>query len=294
MDQARKRLGFGAVFLKKLLGYLEGISEEDALNRTDVHVDEIPKVIAFWNGLINLKDAARLLGLLTPQVKGLQNRGLLETIRISSTLRYLLRSEVLELIDQLAQLPETLPGKSVVPLNVFCREKGIALAQMIQLWQKGALEGQICLGVGVGLQAIEVDLDAICARKTVMLYRDLTLPETARYLKINVASIRQLRDQGVLCEIRKRNPDTNHQKQYITKASVEAFERSYVTLGQMAAAQKVAPIHLARKLDREGVMPLPCSGGFVRAYCRNALVRAGMTQKFREETDEIGLKCGAP
>ena len=118
----------------------------------------------------------------------------------------------------------------------------------------------------MGLNAIEVDWDAICPRKTVRLHQDITLPETARYLKINVAAIRHLRDQGILSEIRKRNPDTNHQKQYISKRSIQAFERSFVTLGQMAAVQKVAPIHLARKLDVEGITPIPCAGALVRVY----------------------------
>jgi len=275
MDEARKRLGLGAVFLKKLLGHLDDISEKEALKRTDVHVDEIPRVVAFWSSLINLKDAAQLLGLLTPQVKGLQNRRVLETIRISSTLRYLLRSQVVDLIVQVGELPATLPGKSVAPLNEFCREKGIPLAQVIGLWQKGELEGHLCRGNGVGLHAIEIDWDAICARKTVALSQDLTLPETARYLKINVASIRQLRDHGMLCEVRKRNPDTNHQKQYISMASIKEFERSFVTLGQMAAAQKIAPIHLARRLDMEGALPIPCSGSIVRAYSKKALSWAG-------------------
>jgi len=268
IDQARKRLGFGAVFLKKLLGHLDGVAEEEALKRTDVHIDEISKVRTFWDGLVNLKDAAGLLGLMTSQVKGLQNRGVFEPIRITSTLRYLSRAEVIDLIEKAERLPDLLLGKSVAPLNVFCREKGMPLAQIVDLWRKGELEGQICRGDGVGLSAIEVDWDAICPRKTVRLCRDVTLPEAARYLKINVAAIRHLRDQGVLSEIRKLNPDTNHQKQYISKGSIQAFERSFVTLGQMAEKQKVAPIHLARKLDLQGIAPIPCGGALVRVYSR--------------------------
>jgi len=268
IDQARKRLGFGAVFLKKLLGYLDRVPEEKALKRTDVHVDEISKVRTFWDGLVNLKDSAGLLGLMPSQVKGLQNRGVLKTIRITSTLRYLSRVEVMNLIDQVQRLPKVLPGRSVAPLNVFCREKGIPLAQVVDLWARGGLEGQICRGDGVGLRAIEVDWDAICPRNTVELSRDITLPEAARYLKINVAAIRHLRDQAILSEIRKLNADTNHHKHYITKASIQAFEQSFVTLGQMAEKQKLAPIHLARKLDVQGIAPIPCGGALVRVYSR--------------------------
>ncbi|WP_276150857.1 MULTISPECIES: hypothetical protein [unclassified Sulfitobacter] len=282
IDQARKRLGFGAVFLKKLLGHLDGVSEEKALKRTDVHIDEISKVRTFWDGLVNLKDAAELLGLMPSQVKGLQNRGVLATIRITSTLRYLSLVEVTDLMRQVELLPEVLLGKSVAPLNVFCREKGIPLAEVADLWRKGELEGQICRGDGVGLNAIEVDWDAICPRKTVRLCQDITLPEAARYLKINVAAIRHLRDQGILSEIRKRNPDTNHQKQYISQGSIQAFERSYVTLGQLAEVQKVAPIHLARKLDVEGIAPIPCAGALVRVYNKSEFGLHGCNVRQRD------------
>ncbi|MDE9449950.1 hypothetical protein J3R80_05640 [Aliiroseovarius sp. Z3] len=52
-------------------------------------------------------------------------------------------------------LSDTLTGRSVAPLKEFCR------------------------GNGKGLQAIEVDWDALCDKMKVRLDRDLTLPETA-------------------------------------------------------------------------------------------------------------------
>ncbi|UZD91243.1 hypothetical protein [Cognatishimia activa] len=177
----------------------------------------------------------------------------------------------MDLIGQVELLPEVLPGKSVAPLNAFCREKGIPLAHVVDLWRKGELDGLLCRVEGVGLNAVEVDWDAICPRRKVQLNQDLSLPETARYLKINVISIRHLRDKGFLSQVRERNPDTNHQKHYISKASIEAFERAYVTLGQMAAKQRVAPFHLARKLDIEGVCPIPCGGELVRVYYKREI-----------------------
>lgn len=131
---------------------------------------------------------------MTSQVKGLRTRGVLETIRITSTLRHLSRVEVMALTKRVEQLPDVLLGKSVAPLNVFCREKGIPLVEVVDLWRRGQLEGQICRGDGVGLRAIEVDWDGICPRNTVELPRDITLPDAARYLKINVAGVRHLRD----------------------------------------------------------------------------------------------------
>ena len=271
MQEATKRSGFGAVFLKKLLGHMEGISEEEAIKRTDVHVDEIHKAQIYWQSLMNLQDAARYLGILRDQVKGLQNRSVLDTIKVTSSLRYLKREQVNRLLIGVLNLPETLEGRSVVPLKDFCREKGVGIARLIELWTCGDLEGQLCRGEGVGLQAIEVSWDALCGVERVELDRDLMLPEVARYLKISIISIRHLRDHGYLSELTKRNPDTNRIKSYISKDSVSKFEQNFVTLGQMAFRQRVTPIHLARALDRDYVQPVYCGKNLVRVYEINVI-----------------------
>ncbi|MEM1009631.1 MAG: TniQ family protein, partial [Myxococcota bacterium] len=105
MDDARKRSGFGSVFLKRLLGYLNGVSKHEALKRTDVHVNEVERAKTYWNTLINLKDAAAKLCILPTQVKTLQTRGVLSSIKITSSLRYLLRDEVDGLLKAMDDLP---------------------------------------------------------------------------------------------------------------------------------------------------------------------------------------------
>ena len=142
------------------------------------------------------------------------------------------------------------------------------MAQVIDLWAQGDLDGKLCRGDGAGLQAMEVDWDALCGKSLLQLDRDLMLPETASYLKIGLGSIRHLRDHGYLCQVQRRNPDTNHRKSYISRASIAGFEATYVTLGQLAALGNIAPIHLARRLDRELVWPLSCGGKLLRVYKR--------------------------
>lgn len=271
MNEARKRSGFGVLFLKRLLGHLNGVDEAEAVLRTDVHVDELAKAMAFWDNLINLKDAVWMLGLSRPQVKSLQSTGAIELIRITSSLRYVLRSQVNELLEKLNELPEAPPDRSVVPLREFCHAKQVAMVQIIDLWVRGELEGKLCRGEGIGLQAIEVDWSLLSEKVLIELIGDLTADEAARYLKINVIAIRHLRDARYLEEISRRNPDTNHMKRYITKQSISAFEQQYVTLGQLAHDRKERPIHLARKLDRDGIAPINCSAGPVRVYAKDVL-----------------------
>ncbi len=145
--------------------------------------------------------------------------------------------------------------------------------QIIDLWVQGKLDGKLFRGIGIGLQAIEVDCSVLSEKELIELIGDLTADEAARYLKINVASIRRLRDAGYLEAVSRRNPDTNHLKQYVTKHSILEFERQYITLGQLAENRIERPIHLARKLDREGLAPVSCSAGHVRVYSKDAMNR---------------------
>lgn len=269
IDEARRRLGCGAVFMKQLMGHMKGVSERDALKRTDVHIDEISQVESYWKSLVRLKHAASDLAISPQQVKSLQNLGILSTIRVTSSQRYLKREEIDDLLSRVSELPDLLPGKSTLPIKEFCRAKGVHLTRVINLWIKGDLHGMLCRGEGQGLQAIEVVWDALCEKPKIQLDRDLKLTQAASYLQISVISIRQLRDHGYLEQIQDRNPDTNHLKSYITEASIRRFEQKYITLGQMAALQKVAPIHLARRLDQEDIEPVSCGSNLVRVYRRH-------------------------
>ncbi len=266
MEEARKRSGFGAVFLKKLLGHMAGVSEEEALKRTDVSVSELAEVMRYWKGLMNLTEAADTLGIRPDQVKSLAGLGVLTTVRITSALRYLKREEVGALATGVLQLPTSSKGQGRLPLRQFCRLKGIPLAKVVSAWANGELEGKVWRGEGAGLLALEIDVEAMKGKREVALTRDLTLPETASYLMISIIAVRKLRDAGLLVQTQKTNPDTNHRKNYIARQSIRRFERRYMTLGQMAEQRMVAPIHLARQLDRDGIMPIGCAGGQVRVY----------------------------
>lgn len=105
---------------------------------------------ACMQGLIKINEAASQLGILPEQVKGLQNRGVLQTVRITSSLRYLSRQEVTELISEVAALPAASAGRAVAPLKEFCRAKGVPLTRVIDLWRRGEMDGKLCHGDGQG------------------------------------------------------------------------------------------------------------------------------------------------
>jgi len=275
MDEARKRSGFGAVFLKKLLGHIDGVDEKYALRRTDVKASELPKVQAFWLSLMNLARTAEALSVRSDQVKALMRYGVLKQVRITSTLRYALRDEVNALVRRIEELPSAIGPIAFLPIQQFCREKGIPLAKVVSDFVSGDHEGKFRRGFGSGLSSIEVAVETPKKPTEILLDRDLTLSETAKYLKISIISIRKLRDAGFLCTLNRMNPDTKHVKSFITRESVQKFSAEYATLGQLASQRGIAPIHLARQLDRDDVLPISCGSAIVRAYERKIVIAEG-------------------
>lgn len=266
MADARIRTGLGTTFIKTLLGYLNGQTEDEISKRNDVSLEELNSVIEFWQSLAKLQDAASSLGILPEQVKGLQEIGVLKTVKLTSTLRYVEKKQIEHLLKKIAMLPEAGDRSPSVPLKRFCRSNRIAMEKVLEFWLSDENGCGFYRGNGRGLHQIVMDPDIIITRENTLLDGDLTIPETARFLKINVHAIRKLRNADYLQEIRRRNPDTNHIKGFITKASIQDFQIKFVTLGQAAEEKMIAANHLAQRLDQRGFEAIDCKSGYVRVY----------------------------
>lgn len=270
-DEARKRSGLGVALTKRLLCHLKDVPFDDAKMLTEIKLVDLERVQDFWNGLCNLKQASAMLALQPKQVKDLMRLGVFRTVRFGSALRYL---RICEVQDCLATLEKMTPhGTNVgfIPIKEFCRLKGIPLVKVVAAWRFGHLDGLVRRIKGSGLHQLAVYSGAMCDRHPLSLTRDLTLPETATYLRISVIAIRKLRDAGLLTQIHKRNPDTNHRRSYISQSSIQDFEHRFMTLGQVSEHCKVAAIHLARRFDRDGIEPIDQVGGIVRVYRKHQI-----------------------
>ncbi|WP_419271717.1 hypothetical protein [Paracoccus sp. T5] len=126
-----------------------------------------------------------------------------------------------------------------------------------------------------GIRSILIDNGELPVRKRRRQDADMSIAEAAEHLQIGAMGIRALRDCGYLDQVRRKNPDTNHQRAFITIQSVERFEAEYETLGQMAVRMGIRPMHLAKQLDSAGVEPLQTKGSLVRAYFELAPVSTG-------------------
>lgn len=255
--------------LRRLIGHVDSFFAAQSGALTDITPAQLSRALVFWRGLRNLQEAAEMLDVSSVQVKGLIEEGVLDAIRFGTALRYVFASDLERLLADVHALPDVPHVGTVFPLRDHCRNHRIALVRLITLWHDGKAKGFARSADEKGLQAIRVlqDVDAgLC--KNAISRRDLTPLETAAHLKIGVGAIRALRDAGYLRHTKCLNTDTNHRHSLITRSSIREFEERFLTLGQLAAASKIAPIHLARRLDREGVPTVDCGSWHVRAYER--------------------------
>lgn len=274
MEEARKRSNLGTKFMKRVLAHVKGKPGSAYETLTDISVQDLEEVCTFWKSVLNVKDAASLLGLYPAHIKAAIATGALRHISFGSSLQYVPREEIETCLSEFRSLPLRQPSSSFLSLNNFCRVKGIPLAKVISEWRFGRLDGLLCRFGGKDLRQIGVRQDAMCSRWEMSLARDLTLRETANYLKISVISIRKIRDASLLNQIRKRNPDTMHQRNYISKSSIGQFEKRFITLGQLARDTGREARHLARALDRDDINPTDLIDGEVRVYERRNLPTA--------------------
>lgn len=266
MADVRIRTGLGTAFIKTLLGYLCGQTEDEAIKRNDVTAGELKSVMDFWQSIAKLNEAASLLGVLPEQVKKLQKLHVLKTIKITSTLRYVERDQIDCILTKVDKLPPADAGSSSVSLMRFCRSNRLAIERVVQFWLNDENKVGFYRGDGQGLHQIKVNPNLEITREDTILHGDLTVMEAARFLKINVHAVRKLRDAGYLDEIRRRNSDTNHFKGFITKASIQKFQEKFITIGLGAEQLKMLPNLLAQRLDERGFETIDCKSGFVRVY----------------------------
>lgn len=270
-DEARARAKLGTAYLKRLFAHVTGIPLDEASSLSEITVTDLDRVLAFWSGLRNLQGSAHELGIQSLQVKSLIELGVLSALRFGSALRYLHRAEVADLLRAVEALPATDGCSGFMPLKTFSTSRKIGIARIVAAWHSGELQGQVARGEGKGLQALRLHPDALCRKVLAPHHGDPNLAEAARYLRISLSAVRTLRDVGILRQVRKRNADTNFRQGYISSESLRSFERDHVTLGQLAERNAVAPMHLARRLDRDGIPALDTPRGMVRVYHQEML-----------------------
>ncbi|SLN55982.1 TniQ family protein [Ruegeria meonggei] len=266
LERARELHGVGEVRVRGILAHLRGKNARDLSYMKDVSHEDLAAVLDFWSGLQNIKSTAVQLNIHPVQVKALIRQNVLEAYRFGTSLRYVPTSSVQDLLTRLAGLRIASRARHRVPLSEYSRQSGVALARVVADWAADRLTGVWRDPDVEGLAGILIDCAEILEKSERVFSGDLSLLDTAARLRISVGSIRLLRDGGYLKQIKVRNPDTQHYRFYITEESIQIFEKSYVTLGQMAEQFEIAAIHLGPALDRREVETIPCDAGFVRAY----------------------------
>lgn len=71
-----------------------------------------------------------------------------------------------------------------------------------------------------GVGSLLIDLAQLAVRQRRRHARDMSVTEAAEHLQIGAMGVRALRDDGYLFQVHRTNPDTNHQRAFITIESI--------------------------------------------------------------------------
>lgn len=267
-DEARHVSGIARARMAKTLAHLRPKGRSTSPVITDVSRHDVMLVEEFWAGLSNLKDAADILGVHPAQMKRLINGGILDAVRMGSALRYVTKASIAQLLRLIAALPVEQENSVLIPIAEFSQSRCVSMAVVLGAIKRKEIHSVYRVEAAHGIRSILIDDAEMPIRKRRRYPEDMSIAEAAEHLRIGAASIRILRDGGFLVQVHRRNPDTNHMRAFITRESMACFEGEYETLGQIAERQCCRAMHLATRLDAEGVEPLYLKGSLVRAYLR--------------------------
>ena len=135
---------------------------------------------------------------------------------------------------------------------------------------------------GSGLSGFQICLGELRALLTLPDLPGRPKGETSRLLRVTYPTVNHLISEGLLTTERARNPRSRQFIDAVTFDSITAFEKSYVTLGQLAQHYKRASGPLGCHLEAKGVCPIETPATISWIYERRGLMR---------RLDAIGLKA---
>ena len=245
---ARQVSGIARARMAITLGHLRPTGQETTGTVTDVSVEDIKTVGEFWNSHSNLKDAAERLGLHPAQMKAFIGVGVLEAIRLNSALRYVANASVDAVLAMVSSAPVDHPNPELLPIAEFSQSRCISMAQVVSAVLKGKLCGVRRNSELSGVRSLLIDNGQLPIRQRRRHDMDMSVAEAAEHLQIGAMGVRALRDSGYLVQVHRTNPDTNHQRAFITIESIRRFEADWETLEQMATRIGIRAMH-SHELD---------------------------------------------
>ena len=121
LNQVRKKHGLGHVRIRGILAKLRSEEPAALMRMKDISLSDLKPVIAFWEGLQNLRNTAAELNVLPAQVTALIKKDVLEGCSLGSSLIYVQQESVDALKRKIDALSFAECSVSDLPLRSYCR-----------------------------------------------------------------------------------------------------------------------------------------------------------------------------
>ncbi|MEO9824567.1 MAG: TniQ family protein [Paracoccaceae bacterium] len=268
----------------------EGLASLDADENTvrlegALGVADIAQIAARMQDRLVLQEVCNLLAIGPDIVHQLRDRAILAPVTdaLDQVPKYE-RTDVTKVLDRLSRRV-TMTGTShrrLVPILDAARRVRCPSADIIGFILDGRLQSLGHDVQGSGLSGFQICLGELRALLTLPDLPGRPKGETSRLLRVTYPTVNHLISEGLLTIERARNPRSRQFIDAVTFDSIVAFEKSYVTLGQLAQHYKRASGPLGCHLEAKGVCPIETPATISWIYERRGLMR---------RLDAIGLKA---
>jgi len=172
------------------------------------------------------------------------------------------------IFENATRVPEISPD--YIPLFRLCQHAKCHFEEVIRVAQSGMLRSLCRSSEAVNIHDCFADLEDLRDQLQGPTHKGHTKQEAKRMLRVNDPTVTLLVRKSLLPARTVRHPRSRRPMGVISSQALSAFLKEHATLGMMAYAAKTQAKHVATRLEKAGIEPLPLGERFSKIYRRTS------------------------
>lgn len=152
----------------------------------------------------------------------------------------------------------------------LCQHAKCHFEEVIRVAQSGMLRSLCRSHDALDIHDCFADLEDLRDQLQGPAHKGHTKQEAKRMLRVNDPTVTLLVRKSLLPARMVRHPRSRRRMGVISSQALSAFLKEHATLGMMAYAAKTQAKHVATRLEKAGIEPLPLGERFSKIYRRSA------------------------
>ncbi|MHA6265704.1 TniQ family protein [Aliiroseovarius sp. CAU 1755] len=250
-----------------------GIGTEDRQKRIEFSAQKYDPILEQFAQCIRPKPAAKSLGIRVEALQRLAKATLLQPRFDLPAMAPVYHPDDLDrfkqsIFENAEVVPEISPN--CIPLFRLCQHAKCHFEEVIRIAQSGKLRSLCRSASARSIHDCFADLEDLRDQLEGPTHKGHTKQEAKRMLRINDPTVTLLVRKSLLPVRMVRHPRSRRPMGLISSTALSAFLNEYATLGMMAYAANTQAKHVATRLEKAGIEPLPLGDRFSKIYRRSA------------------------